>query len=315
MPSYGADGERYGARRQVGLAVGIMVLALATPYVSEGLQQQVAFTLQASVLRPFIATQRGLTEASANAEQIDRLQAELDSLAGLVATQAALADENRTLRQLLGLAERAGPEFLPATILRPGTPGSESSFIVDLGSDHGLREGAPVLTARGLVGRITQVRSRSALGMDWTHPDFRASAMVADGSTFGIVENVRGEFREQDRLRLNGTAYYQTVSEGARVVTSGLGGVFPRGIPIGTVEATAEVQGTWLKSYWLRPAAEPGSVTHVLVETVDGPSDLSALWQTDAPAPQTPPVALETPRVAPPTPPADPEAPPGGPGR
>jgi len=282
VAAYGPERETHGASRQVVFAAGVMVLALATPYLSQGVQQQIAFTLQASALRPFIATQRRLAEARVNADQIDHLQSELDSLASAVATQSALVDENRTLRELLGLAERAGPEFLPATVLRPGTAGSESMFLVDVGYDEGVREGAPVVSARGLVGVIRQVRSRSAVGMDWTHPDFRVSAMLADDATFGIVENVRGAFREQDRLLLNGTAYHATVPEGTTVLTSGLGGVFPRGIPVGAIEATAEVQGNWRKSYWLRPAVEPGSVTHVLVETVNGPTDLTSLWAVDS---------------------------------
>jgi cell shape-determining protein MreC len=278
---YGPEREAQGGRRQVTFAVGVMLLALATPYLSEGVQQQIAFTLQASALRPFIATQQRLTEARANAERIDYLQSELDALSAVVSTHAALANENRILRDLLGLAERAGPAFLPTTLLRPGTPGSESMFLVDVGYDEGVREGAPVVGARGLLGVIREVRGRTSVGMDWTHPDFRVSAMLENGTTFGIVENVRGTFREQDRLMLNGTAYHEDVGVGTLVITSGLG-VVPRGIPIGTIESTAEVQGTWRKSYWLLPAVEPGSVTHVLVETVDGPRDLSPLWTADS---------------------------------
>jgi rod shape-determining protein MreC len=155
-------------------------------------------------------------------------------------------------------------------------------FILAVGSREGVREGAPVVSARGLVGVVQDVGERSARGIDWTHPDFRPSAMLADGSAFGIVENVRGAFREQDRLVLNGIAYHEAVAEGTLVLTSGLGGVYPRGIPIGSVESIAETQGEWLRSYWLRPAVEPGSVTHVLVETVSGPRDLLDLWVADS---------------------------------
>jgi rod shape-determining protein MreC len=258
-----------------------MLLALATPYLSEGLQQRIASSLQGTVLRPFLAMQWRLAEARVRAEEFESLRAELDSLAAAMAAQAALADENQTLRELLGLARRVGPRFLPATILRLGSPGSESTFLVNVGHDDGVRPGAAVVSARGLVGRVREVRSRTALAMDWSHPDFRASAMLADGSAFGIVENVRGEFREQDRLVLNGTAYNEVAPVGTLVVTSGLGGVLPRGIPIGRIESTATEHGTWLRSYWLRPAVAPGSVTHVLVEAEGGARDLWAVWAED----------------------------------
>ena len=282
MPAYGPEREIPGGRRQVTLAVAVMGLALATPYMSEAFQHRIAFSLQGTVLRPFIATQQRLSETRVGSEQLASLRAELDSLTAVVSTQSALVDENRTLRELVGLAERAGPCFRPATVLRPGTPGSESMFLVDVGYDEGVRPGATVVSARGLVGVVQAVRSRIAVAMDWANPDFRASAMLADGSAFGIVENARGAFREQDRLVLNGTAYHETVPEGTQVVTSGLGDVFPRGIPIGRIESTAEEQGTWLRSYWLRPAVEPGSVTHVLVEAEGGATDLSALWAADS---------------------------------
>jgi rod shape-determining protein MreC len=259
-----------------------MLVALVTPYLSDDVQAQVAVTLQATALAPFIAMQERITEARARAEQIDFLQADLDSLVAVASTQAALLDENRELRELLGLAERVGPRFRPATVLRPGTQGSESMFLVDVGARDGVEEGAPVVSARGLVGRIVEVRGSNAVGIDWTHPDFRASAMLAEGGMFGLVENVRGEFREEDRLMLNGTAYHERAPEGSLVVTSGLAGVMPRGIPVGRIHATAEVQGSWRKSYWLRPLVDPAAVTHVLVETAgEEGEDLSRFWAAD----------------------------------
>src|SRR5688572_10834169 len=161
-----------------------MVLALAVPYMSGGFQQQIAVALQGTALAPFISMQERFTEGRARAEQIDYLQSEMDSLVATTSTLAALADENRELRELVGLAERAGPRFLPATVLRPGTPGSESMFLVNVGASDGVVEGAPVVSARGLVGRVLEVRQESAVGMDWTHPDFRVSAMLADGTGY-----------------------------------------------------------------------------------------------------------------------------------
>ncbi len=284
MAPYGP--ERETPRRQVGFAAGVMLLALAVPYLSDDFQARVAVTLQGSALAPFLSLQERITEGRARAEQIDFLQAELDSLVAVASTQAALVDENRELRDLLGLAERAGPLFRPATLLRSGTPGSESMFLVDVGARDGVQEGAAVVNARGLVGIIRETRESNAVGMDWTHPDFRASAMVADSELYGLVENVRGSFREEDRLMLNGTAYHERAPEGALVVTGGLG-VFPRGIPVGRIDATAEVQGSWRKSYWLRPMVDPSGVTHVLVETIGGgAADVSGFWAADTTAVQ-----------------------------
>lgn len=283
MPPYAPDHEGTGGRRQGVLAAVFLVSALGVLYLPQGAHERTAWALRATVLRPFIATQERLARARMRAREVDQLQAEMDSLTASLATQQAVSDENRTLRSLLDLQARVGPAFRPATVLRPGTPGSESMFFVDVGTKDGVHEGAPVVDRHGLVGVIREARPGMSVGMDWTHPDFRASAMLADGTGYGMVETRRGEFRELDRLVLNGTAYYESVPIGVVVLTSGLGGVFPRGIPIGSIDGVADVEGRWRKSYWLRPMVDPGSVTHVLVAVGDTTTaDLSAAWPADS---------------------------------
>ena len=99
---------------------------------------------------------------------------------------------------------------------------------------------------------------------------------------FGFVENRRGAFREVDRLVLDGTAYNEEALPGTRGLTSGLSGVYPRGIPVGVIAEVEETQGEWRKSYWLRPMVEPGQITHVLIATRGAGDDISALWSADS---------------------------------
>jgi rod shape-determining protein MreC len=66
-------------------------------------------------------------------------------------------------------------------------------------------------------------------------------------------------------MELRGVAYRDALQPGTPVVTSGFGGVFPRGIPIGTVAGViAEAEG-WERTYLLRPAVHPARAGHVLV--------------------------------------------------
>lgn len=264
------------------LAGIVLLLALSTQYLSEPSQQGVASFLQVTVLRPYIGMQGRLTEARRRAGDVDALTVELDSLVAILSTTSGLLEENATLRALLGLSERAGQSYLPATVLRPGTPGSESMFLVDVGFDDGVRPGAPVVNTAGLVGVIREVRSSSSVGMDWSHPDFRASAMLSDGTAYGLVQNRRGRFREEDRLVLDGIAYNQRVVTGLTVLTSGLGGVFPRGIPLGRVAGLADAEGSWRKSYYLQPMVETGAATHVLVLIDQRAGDVSPVWTSDS---------------------------------
>lgn len=273
MAKYTDSPEEGRGRRDSTVAVVFLLFSIVVLYLPSGIQNQVAAGFRATLLRPFIVTQEGLAQAALRAEDAGRLQAQLDSLATTLAGQAHLVEESRRLHELLDLRERAPDNFLPASVIRPGTVGSESMFLLDVGSEEGVRAGDPVIMRDGrigLVGVIQQVRRGSAIGLDWSHPEFRASAMTADGNVFGIVEPRRGTFREEDRLLLNGTPYYERLEPGTQILTSGLGGVYPRGIPIGVVEELAEQEGRWRKAYWLRPSVETGSVTHVLVVLGDG---------------------------------------------
>lgn len=285
MTVYTTDTRGSGGRRQYVVTGLLVVLAVFLTQIPGEYQEDVADVLTSTVLRPFVLTQEGLSELNLRAARSDELEARLDSLVAVLGARTSLAEENRRLKDLLSLLERTGPAFRPASVIRAGTLGSESMFLLDVGYEDGVREDAPVLTPTGLMGAVREVRAHSAIGMDWTHPEFRASAMTIDGRTYGLVEVRRGRFREEDRLLLNGAPFHALLETGTPVVTSGLGGVFPRGIAIGTVEGLAEAEGGWRKAYWLRPSTEPGRATHVLV-AVEGagevPGDLSALWPADS---------------------------------
>ena len=87
-------------------------------------------------------------------------------------------------------------------------------------------------------------------------------------------------------LQLQGVAYRQLVPEGTAILTSGLGGVLPRGIPIGTVVGAAGEAEGWERTYLVRPAVHPAAVTHVMILT--GPplkGDLRSVFQSGGEAP------------------------------
>jgi rod shape-determining protein MreC len=204
----------------------------------------------------------------------------------VVSAQASLAEENRRLRQLLGLRARAPSRFMPAAVIRVGTRGGESTFLLNVGGEAGLAPASPVIAAGGLLGVVWEVGPRSAQAIDWTHADFRASAMTADGNAYGIVEPRRGRYREEDQLALVGTPFHVDVRPGTRVVTSGRGGVYPRGILLGTVVGIEDADTGWRKSYLVRPAVRPEEASYVLVavEGAEEMDDLSPLW-SGAPLP------------------------------
>lgn len=281
--AFNGDPTERSERRQLILAGAFVVLSLAMLSLPSPAQQQIATLLRVTVLNPFVVMQRSVNAARLRAVENAELRAQLDTMVALMANTGSLAEENRRLRGLMELGGRLGPTYKSASVTRSGTPGSESVFVLDIGARDGVRPGAPVVVRDGLVGKVIEVRGGESSAMDWTHPDFRASAMTVDGAAYGIVEPDRGSFREEDRLLLNGIAFFTELAPGTPIVTSGRGGVFPRGVPIGTILELNEADARWRRSYWLRPAAEPAAALHVLVAVASGlsPSDLERAFQED----------------------------------
>ncbi len=273
MPSYKSDIRGSGRAKSGFIAFGFFVLSVIALYLPDPSQDEVASLLRGSMLRPFILAQEALVRRSIHAEDTEVLQARLDSLEAVIANSSTLSEENARLRSLLDLSGRSPAQYVAASVIRSGTPGSESMFLLDEGTRSGVTRDSPVMMGRGLLGVVREAQAASATAMDWTHPQFRASAMTEDGSVYGLVQASPGRFREADRLLLDGVPFQEELEPGVVLVTSGLGGVYPRGIRIGEVIEESDAQEGWRRSYWLRPFVSPGEATHVQVLVSRGTPD------------------------------------------
>jgi rod shape-determining protein MreC len=277
------DGTRKTKRRDAGLALTILVVAFALVVLPVEYQRPIRDGIRSTVLQPFLVAQSQIVQRRSGTVDATQLRAQRDSLAAVVAAQASLAEENRQLRAALSLTARLGDSYIPANVIRAGLTSAESTFLVDAGRAQGVYVGSPVFTADGLLGIVLEVGERASQAVDWTHPDFRVSAMTADGAAYGFVEPRRGRHREEDVLAMTGTAFQVDVRPGRRVVSSGRGRLIPRGMLIGTIIGIEEADTGWRKSYLIRPAVRPEGARHVLVGVGTGRVDLSEVWQVSAP--------------------------------
>lgn len=273
------------------LAAALFLLALFIHFMPEAYQGRVRQALLDTALRPFASVQLGLVAWHAHAQDLGEVMAERDSLAAILSDLATLAEENQALRAVLELRERAAPDFVAAEVVRLlGVTGAAGTFWIDVGAEHGVQVNSPVLTADGLLGVVREVGRRHSLAAYWAHPDFRASAMTADGTAFGIVEARRADQPEEDILILRGAPFHADVRPGTAVLTAGAGGIYRRGIPLGTVVRIETADPGWQKSYLVKPAVRPEAVTHVLVEVRrDSGTDLMQLWAPESVESGSPP--------------------------
>jgi len=242
-----------------------------------------ATVLRSTVLAPVLELRSGVSDMSDMRLRVQDLRAERDSLSARLLALQDVIEENSRLRDLMGLAERNNVAFVPANLYIVGRMGEEveRSFVIDIGSLSQIEREDPVVAAAGLVGVIRAVGKRQATGDFWTHPEFRVSAMTEDGRVFGIIRSLPGT---PYLMQLDGAPYQLELALGTRLVTSGQGGVFPRGIPIGTVAALSSAEAGWSKSYDVQPAVYPDEVREVMVLTQsEGPDDLTDVWEPTAP--------------------------------
>ncbi len=189
--------------------------------------------------------------------------------------------QNRELRDLLDFADHSPVQLTAARVISRDFATAPSVMIVDAGGTDNVTANLPVVTDEGLVGKVVSVGPGTSEVMLYTHPDFSASALLLGGDhlEYGIV-------RPSAAGRLQLLLPLRARSEpGDRIVTSGYGGVFPRGIPIGQVTASQEDQRLRLQQIDLvEPVVDLGSVTAVFVlmrgTSPDGSAgdDLRLFW-------------------------------------
>jgi rod shape-determining protein MreC len=259
--------DRYGSRADTLVFIGCVLLSLAAMTLPERVREPLARVLRQTVLAPLLALEQQTARLSASLARYDAVVAERDSVALEATFVPELRSENARLRALLGLGPRLASGYVPAEVVRGAEPTSALTFVVSAGRKQGVKPLAAVVSPEGLVGMVSSVDLQTAVVVTWAHPEFRASAMAADGSVYGIVAPHGSEGPRTWLLDLQGVAYRQLVHEGTPILTSGLGGVLPRGIPIGTIVGKASEEEGWERTYLVRPAVHPAAVTHVMLLT------------------------------------------------
>ncbi len=259
----GAD--RYGSRADTWLFLGCLALSFAAMSLPEDWREPLARALRQTVLAPFLALQQQSEQLRTSRARFEAVTAQRDS-AGLAASfLPELRNENTRLRGLLDLGGRLAWGYVPAEVLHQAEPTSPLTLIVSAGKRRQVQPLSPVVSPEGLVGVVSSVDAQSSVVLTWAHPDFRASVMAADGSVFGIVAPHGTAGPGAWLLELRGVPYRVLVPEGTAILTSGLGGVYPRGIPIGTVVGVAAEAEGWERTYLVQPAVHPAAVSHVML--------------------------------------------------
>lgn len=220
----------------VGAVAVVGALALAVcPAIAVEAAYPVEHAKRAFVTRVWSRV-KGLFAASAASAENVRLKREVAALAILRGDVERLEAENARLRRGLSLAAREPETWLAAGVLAVGggAAGVREFLRIDRGALAGVRKGAVVAVPEGLVGRVVSVTAHTAEVAPLTDPSVKVHARVeGEGRVRGILSGGTDDALVLRSLQGDLSGATAPVAR-ARVLTSGLGGVFPPGLEIGT---------------------------------------------------------------------------------
>jgi rod shape-determining protein MreC len=189
-------------------------------------------------------------------QQLERLRLEQASI-------AQDAAQGQRLQHMLGFTEHYIYKTLPAQVI--GTGGTDQSQVlyVDKGSEDGLQQDMPVITPDGIVGKLKDVFPHTSQVLLVTDPTSGVGVILETTRIRGILKG-----RAYSQLQVTDVSPDSRIKEGEAIVTSGGDQIFPRGLPVGTVDQViADPEHDPLVDVIVHPAAKLSELEEVLVIT------------------------------------------------
>jgi rod shape-determining protein MreC len=218
------------------MSAAIIVLGKADRMLFDSLSGATADTLAPvlrAVTRPLGAVGDMIDSARGfigTYEENRRLVAENERLLRWQQAALDLANDNQKLRGLVKAVPNASVSYVTARVIANSGGAYVRTVMIDAGSEQHVSRGQAAITGEGLVGRMTEVGTRAARVLLITDLNSRIPVTI-DGSKTNAV--LAGDNSERPRLIY--LSAQDTVKIGDRIVTTGEGGVFPPGLPVGIV--------------------------------------------------------------------------------
>lgn len=191
-----------------------------------------------------------------NKELTDKLNQALSQIAVLTEYQK----ENESLKRDLNFKKLGNFDLLAANVVAFDPSNIRDSITIDVGKNDGINEGNVVVSEGFLVGKISSVSNGTAKIKLISDPLSAVPGTILDTSITGIVKGTIGS-----SLTLEQVPQSEKVDSGNYVLTSGLGGDYPKGIIIGKVEDIQKVSGSIFQMITVKPMVDFGRLERVMV--------------------------------------------------
>jgi len=188
------------------------------------------------------------------------LRKELDKIKSEVVNYKELEDENFRLKELLEFEKSVKMKTMPAQVIGKDITLGRKSNVINKGEKHDIKLDMAVVSFYGLVGRVVEVGSSISRVMLLTDIDFKVSAIIENSRAEGIVQGLGSFFCEMKYVK-----HDSYINKGDMVVSSGLGGVFPKGIVLGGVEEISDQKENMFKNVKINPSVDFSKLEEVLI--------------------------------------------------
>lgn len=218
--------------------------------------------LGSAVAAPFGALGNIAQNATASSETLSELKKRNEELTAQVAELSEAQETAERLEKLVGLKSTYSLESTAARIIGSTGDAWTDSVIIDKGSDSGFEVGMPVCSSGGVIGQIIEVSANTSTVRLITDDQSGVSAMIQGSRAQGVLKG-----QADGTLRLEYVVSDAEVATGDIVITSGIGGTFPKGLPLGTVASIDRAPNAVYYTIVVRAASSAESNEEVLVIT------------------------------------------------
>ncbi len=188
-----------------------------------------------------------------------QLETENSRLRGELQRVEEVRLQNERLRELLAFIDDVDRPALPAQVIGEDASNWARTIVIDKGTRAGLRDGLPVVAAEGVVGRIIKTAPNSSRVLLITDASSAVAALIQRTRTRGVA---RGRGSE---LSLNYALRSADIKVDDLLVTSGMGGVFPKGLTLGRVAEVNRDDFGLFQRIEVEPAADFSHMEEVMV--------------------------------------------------
>ena len=213
-----------------------------------------------SVLLPFIEADKYIVRVNSTFEQNIMLNRRLDSLSVITSNLMEYKSENERLRRMLGFNFELPYDLVPAEVVAVSPTSVFRSILIDAGIRRGVRRNMPVISPSGIIGKTVAADNKASTVQLLLDPGCKVAARDQRSRAMGI-----SEFRGGKYLSLTNVPVDQDVAVGDTVISSGLGGIFPEGLFIGTVVKSEEKKGDLFRDILIQPGADFSILEEVFV--------------------------------------------------